>query len=343
MKKLEYVSLDVTYRCNYRCLHCFNSSGNEKKYLQELSEDEMLRIAADFAAYNPSSFCICGGEPLLKKELLYKLSEKIKQISPSTSVNLVTNGYYMTEEIADNLKQSKFDLVQVSLDGVSNETHNWLRGNDQALERAINAIKIVVAKGFFTGVACAPTKKNIDQISEVLEKAYSLGVKTFRSQPLMLLGRAKKNLKEYVLDEYESFGLIELLDEAKQKYKGMDISWGDPIQHIAELRATEKEVNFACVNAGGNLILSPYLPIDFGNIKNHTLEEYLSHGYTTINRNVFVKRVLSMIDDANTLDVHEQNPRLPELGVEENIHMDVLGEESLDAQGERLLKEYFED
>ena len=341
MSKLEFVSLDVTYKCNFNCLHCFNSSGQEKAYLKEMSEEEMVRIASELAKYEPMSFCLCGGEPLLKKEAVYRIGKAIKMVSPNTSVNLVTNGFFMTDEIADNLKDNEFNLIQVSLDGISGDTHNWLRGNDNALEHALRAIDIVVSKGFHTGVACAPTKKNLEQIPDIIEKVHSMGVKSFRTQPLMLLGRAKRNLQEYVLDEYDRFVLVELLDEAKTKYKDMEISWGDPIQHIANLRANEKDVNFVCVNTFGNIILTPYLPIDFGDMKEHTLEEYIQNGYAKINRNVFVNKLLSMIDDANTLDVHEQNVLLPELGVEENIHMDLLGEISPDVQGAQLLKKYF--
>lgn len=340
MEKLEFASLDVTYGCNFNCLHCFNSSGQKKSFQREMTDEEALRIAADLAKYEPMSMCICGGETLLRKDLVYKIGETVKAISPDSSVNLVTNGFLMTEEIADRLKESKYDLVQVSLDGISNETHNWLRGNDHALEHALRAIDILVSRGFYTGVACAPTKKNLDEMPAIVEKAHNLGVKMFRSQPLMLLGRAKKNLQDVVLDEMDRFILVEMLDEVKAKFRDMDVSWGDPIQHIADLQQDDKTVNFASVNAFGHIIVTPYLPIDFGDMKCHTFDECLEKGYKTINRNAFVRKLLSMIDDANSLDVHEQNKLLPEFGVEENIHIDLWGE-PLEKQAEELLKKYF--
>ncbi|MCH5341425.1 MAG: radical SAM protein [Acetatifactor sp.] len=340
MEKLEFASLDVTYGCNFNCLHCFNSSGKKKSFQREMTDEEAVGIAADLAKYEPMSICVCGGETLLRKELVYRIGETVKSISPDTSVNLVTNGFLMTEEIADHLKESCFDLIQVSLDGISDETHNWLRGNSEALNHAFKAIEILVAKGFYTGVACAPTKKNLDEIPQIVAKAHDLGIKMFRSQPLMLLGRAKKKLQEYVLDEMDRFILVEMLDEAKSKYKDMEISWGDPIQHIADLQQDGKDVNFVSVNAFGHVILTPYLPIDFGDMKEHMFEEFLNKDYKTINQNAFVRKLLSMIDDANSLDVHEQNSRIPELGIEENIHMDLWGE-SPDKQAEILMQKYF--
>ena len=340
MSTMEFVSLDVTYRCNYSCLHCFNSSGSPKSFCKEMTEEELLNVGEQLAEFEPMSFCVCGGEPLLRAETVFKLGKKVKEKATQTSVNLVTNGYLMTDEIASKLKESNFNLVQVSLDGISNDTHNWLRQNDAALDRAIQAIRILVKHGFYTGVACAPTKKNLKEIPQVIAKAYELGVKMFRIQPLMLLGRARENLKDYMLDEYEYFSLVETLDEEKHKYPEMEISWGDPIQHIADIRTKDNKVNFVSVNAFGKMVLSPYIPVDFGDLKVHSLREYVENGYLEINKSAFVKRLFQMIDDSSTLEVHEKNDRLPILGVEENIHMDIM-EKSVEEYDRILLEKYF--
>lgn len=49
MKTLNSVSFDITYKCNYRCKHCFNSSGNRPRNL-ELTDEQVRKIVHDIAA-----------------------------------------------------------------------------------------------------------------------------------------------------------------------------------------------------------------------------------------------------------------------------------------------------
>ena len=84
------ISIDVTYRCNFRCKHCFNGSG-APLLGDELSDAELLTIAKSVGVLQPNVVCFCGGEPLLRWEILCDACETIKSKSPYTQVNLVTN------------------------------------------------------------------------------------------------------------------------------------------------------------------------------------------------------------------------------------------------------------
>ena len=92
------ISIDVTYRCNFRCKHCFNGSG-APLLGDELSDAELLTIAKSVGVLQPNVVCFCGGEPLLRWEILCDACETIKSKSPYTQVNLVTNGSLVTETI----------------------------------------------------------------------------------------------------------------------------------------------------------------------------------------------------------------------------------------------------
>lgn len=82
------ISIDVTYRCNFRCKHCFNGSGTPLLG-DELKDAELLSIARSVGVLQPNVVCFCGGEPLLRWEILCDACETIKSKSPYTQVNLV--------------------------------------------------------------------------------------------------------------------------------------------------------------------------------------------------------------------------------------------------------------
>ena len=104
--------IDVTNKCTLKCLHCFNSSGGLKNQrMDEMSDEELERMAYDVIDCRPVSICMCGGEPLLRKESIYKIANYSK--NTCVDVNMVTNGELMTKEIAKKLWQSGISSIQV--------------------------------------------------------------------------------------------------------------------------------------------------------------------------------------------------------------------------------------
>ena len=92
--KLKSVAIDITYKCNFRCKHCYNSSGEHQRNSKELSDDEILKIVDEICDYYPESICMCGGETLLRVELICKVAELVnKKSNGKISLNMVTNGY----------------------------------------------------------------------------------------------------------------------------------------------------------------------------------------------------------------------------------------------------------
>ena len=162
------IAVDVTYRCTLRCLHCFNCSG-EQSYDDELSDSELLQVCRQITDVLPNVVCFCGGEPLIRKDILIKCCELLKTSSNGMiKVNMVTNGELMSKEVASDLFKVGFDTIQVSLDGADADTHDWLRNKKGAFEKAVNAIKYLNEAGFSVGVACTPTLKNINNVEGIL-------------------------------------------------------------------------------------------------------------------------------------------------------------------------------
>lgn len=74
------LALDITNKCNLRCLHCYNASGENRVMEHELSDDEVIKFVKDILPMKLLNFCFCGGETLLRKELICKC---IKMLSNS--------------------------------------------------------------------------------------------------------------------------------------------------------------------------------------------------------------------------------------------------------------------
>lgn len=334
--EIEVFSLDITYKCNYRCLHCYNSSGEHRVNKEELSDEELLKVIEDIAAFHPKAVCLCGGEPLIRKQAVYSIARKYHALT-GRGCNMVSNGYFLTEEVAQALKSNELQLVQISLDGIKPSSHNWIRNSPVAYEKATSAIANLRKVGLPIGIACAPSKINIGEIDELIEYCISMGVSDFRMQPMMLMGRAL-SIEDKLLNEYEYLRLSRKikLHELNARKHGMHVEWGDPSQHLAKLAEGNTRLNFLSISAYGDILISPYLPISFGNIRKHTLTDYLEKGIAF--NNSFVKKVASLAKSAADFNI-SSHTSLPNIFSAEDIVFDAF-EDDIEDKATCLIKKY---
>ena len=281
MKNFFAAGIDVTNKCTLKCLHCFNSSGGKKNQgLNEMSNQELVMTAFDVIDCDPVSICMCGGEPLLRVESIYKIANYAKDTC--VDVNMVTNGELMTKEIAQRLWKSGIASIQVSLDGSREEEVDWLRNKQGAYQCAVSAIRYLddarkeLNINRKISISFIPHKRNFEHLDEVIQLCESLNVDSFRAQPLMLLGRAKENLNEYKLSEKEYQIVAQKIskknNENRAKNRKMDLMWGDPIDHL--LNDDIDEGKFTQISANGDILISAYIPISIGNVRKNKFSDY---------------------------------------------------------------------
>lgn len=322
MKLLKSASIDLTYKCNFRCKHCYNTSGEHMNKPPELTDKEVLRIAEELVETNVESVCLCGGEALLRKDLLFETCQYLKE--KNILVSTVSNGYLLNEEVADQLKNCGIDTVQISVDGASSETHDWMRNQKGSYEKAINALKILHQKGIKTESAFVPTKKNISELEMAIDNAYELGAEAFRIQPIMKLGRAKKFLEDYFLDNKEYMACKMLIDKKRAQYinNNFTIEWADPLEHLRFYSSVKNVLNHISITAYGDIMITPYLSVSFGNIRRNSIKAYVEGGLKEAWNNPLIKSMIENLHSAEDMDVSLLG--LPEIFIEDNIDLDIL-------------------
>lgn len=292
------ISIDITNMCNLKCLHCYNSSGNKRE--NELSENELKSVVRQIAAMKTSYVCLCGGETLC----CHCVSELIQILKGNTgSINMVSNGFLITEEIVENLIDSGLDMLQISIDGLTDIEHDTFRGRRGSFEKAVNAVKLCVKHNLTTSVSCCPNKLNYNSISDLIDYCYSLGVVSFRMMPLIPMGRGG-SIENLLLSEDEYFKLKQLINKKKKKYfqTNYQIEWGDPLDHLKRMPANSQigySTYMMIIKSNGDITMTPYLPIIAGNIREHTLKEYWDAGFKNIWKN---EKIIEYVSSIETID-----------------------------------------
>ncbi len=307
------VAWDITHKCNFNCLFCFNNSGSFRK--GTLSELEVNRITIALTEFHPFWVCICGGEPLLVKDIL----KVIKTLSSSDiQVSMVSNGWFIDSNMSKELRESGLRAIQISLDGCKPETHDFLRQKKGSFIRALRAIENCVKEGIHTDIAFCPTKLNCKELGEVVDIAVKLGAKGLRSQPLMVLGRGLINKNFLVLDKSEERELLDIIKNKKEELIGkFEITYGNPLVHFFTF--PHLPCSFLHIASTGNIKISPYIPIYFGNILKDDIKKLWKEKLINAWQNKLVKKYIENIGN-----VYEFEKKKIITGLNEDIYIDEL-------------------
>jgi Fe-coproporphyrin III synthase len=155
---------NITRQCNLHCVHCYTDSEN-KKYTNELSTGEGLKLIDDLAAFRIPSLLFSGGEPLIRKDV-FKLIEHAakKDIRPVLS----TNGTLINKDKAKEIKNSGIVYVGISLDGMES-VNDEFRGQKGAFSKAMKGFENCRSAGQRVGLRLTLTKRNYIDLHKIFD------------------------------------------------------------------------------------------------------------------------------------------------------------------------------
>lgn len=129
------IDIGYSYACNLKCNHCM--ADRFQKKTRSLTPADLRSIAEQADAQGWAQFNISGGEPLIHKNF----DEILTSLMPDKfHIGISTNGYFLTKEKAKHLKEIGLDKVMISVDSIDPEIHCENRNDEDAFDKAYNAI-----------------------------------------------------------------------------------------------------------------------------------------------------------------------------------------------------------
>lgn len=196
-RRIEYLRISVTDRCNLRCKYCMPETGVQWIPHEEiLSFEEIQRLIKISTLLGFKRFRITGGEPLVRKGIVDFIAQ-VSQIPGVEDLMLTTNGMLLPE-MAFDLKAAGLNRVNISLDTFDpqqfreitrgGEVDKVLQGVFRSLEAGLQPVKlnVVVVRDF-----------NVKELPKFLELARNYPIHV-RFIELMPIGISSEQRKEFV-------------------------------------------------------------------------------------------------------------------------------------------------
>jgi MoaA/NifB/PqqE/SkfB family radical SAM enzyme len=134
------VNFDITHRCPLKCIMC-NVWKEKVDVSKELKLRELKKIIDEIANWGIDHISFAGGETLVRANDVIELV-KYASSKPNMRIDLITNGYYLKENLCRKLLKANISKISLSLDGAKRETHDFIRGKGN-FDRVIKAAKLL--------------------------------------------------------------------------------------------------------------------------------------------------------------------------------------------------------
>jgi MoaA/NifB/PqqE/SkfB family radical SAM enzyme len=170
--KLPKLDLNITNRCNYRCVHCAFDSG--QTHMNELSLEQIARILKETKELGGEKFDITGGEPLVRKDIgdIIRIGKGF-----GYKIELVTNGSLLTKKKLSSFKKLGLDSIAISLDGSDYKTYSMIRQVDKkTYEKVMKSIDDALSFRYVVKINTVVFQSNLDDIANITRFCIDKGV-----------------------------------------------------------------------------------------------------------------------------------------------------------------------
>jgi radical SAM protein with 4Fe4S-binding SPASM domain len=172
------VTLELTLRCNLRCVHCYNFD-RDLPYLplakreEELSDAELHRIVDEVRAEGCLYLALTGGEAMVHPALFDLVAHGVKD---GLVMTVKTNGTLLDEAQAQKLADAGAAGVEVSLYGASAEIHDGFVKQPGAFARTVSGVRAARAAGLRVKLSFVLVQRNAGEVDRMLALGDELGV-----------------------------------------------------------------------------------------------------------------------------------------------------------------------
>ena len=280
IKQIEELSADaefyfqwhITERCNRCCRHCYQNG----KPALELGLKDLFRIVelmerAVKKWAKRGTLSLTGGEPLLRRDDLYALMDRIDSSAYLEYYDILTNGSLIDEEEAGKLAtHPKLRRIQVSLEGATAETNDAIRGKG-SFDSTINAVRNMRKAGIDVSIMTTISRLNYKEIPGVIELAGNEGAATLAFERLIPEG-AGEGLTDQVITPSELRDLYQQIYEMAVNNTKVRVLLYRPL--FAMIAPDDPTVGALCSAGNNALTIMPdgtvypcrRLPISIGNV-----------------------------------------------------------------------------
>lgn len=156
-RRIDYVRLSLTDRCNFRCIYCVPKE--ERPFIPHeciITYEELLRLARVFSSLGITRYKVTGGEPLCRKDAVGFIAA-LGRVPGVSEVTLTSNGSLMAGEL-DSLSAAGVRSINFSCDALKDASFRRITKGGTGVENTLRAMEGAAARGMRVKMNVVPVR-----------------------------------------------------------------------------------------------------------------------------------------------------------------------------------------
>jgi len=182
IKRSNVCQFELTFRCDLHCRHCYSDCYNKPAHTKkELTTRQVKFILDKVHQAGVIWLFLTGGDPLERDDFL-EIYSYVKD--KGFIVTIFTNGYSMTEEIADYFKERPPFVIEITLNAITEKGYEEISQIKGSFGKAMGGIRMITQSGLPLKIKTQVMKDNLEELPEIREFVENLGLKFSPSSDL---------------------------------------------------------------------------------------------------------------------------------------------------------------
>ena len=270
---LTNFQIELTSRCNERCVHCYIPHENK---LYDINPELYYSVLEQLRNMNVLGLTLSGGEPMLHPQFVEFLKAAQEY---DFSVNILSNLTLLTDDIIHILKEIRLSSVQVSLYSMIPEHHDAITKMPGSFKKTKDAILKLIENDIPLQISCPTMKENKDDYLYVQKWAHEHKVRAITDYIMMARYDHTTGNLDHRLSLDEVGKVIEDILEEDMDYKN-EILKPDFVERCEKLEENLDDricgvgISSCCMIANGNVYpCAGWQDYICGNLNQQSLKE----------------------------------------------------------------------
>lgn len=247
--------IEITTDCNLQCRTCYLTAPEKVGHLTlDQYETAMSRAAklVDHLNLDGIWLTMTGGEPFMNPEFT-----RMIEVSPEYKVKgiaLVTNGTFITPELAQEMEDLEVAEIMISLDGATPHTNDLIR-EQGAFEKIMKGIRALQKTNIYRGTTLTLTTTNVNDVEPYVDLCFREGLNYAWVNPPVNTGRLPHSGMAIGYETHlETMRKMKLLDIKYFKY-AFAAYYNVPYYPLTDPVSVYTDLNVACPWGRSNLTI----------------------------------------------------------------------------------------
>lgn len=211
-----HLTAELTHRCPLGCPYCSNPVELQAAN-QELPTEHWAQVFDEAAQMGVLLLELSGGEPAQREDLTQIVAAGRRA---GLHTGLVTSGLGLTRARLQDLADAGLEHVQLSMQGCSPDTADWISGTTGSFGRKLQVAEWVAELGLPLGISMVLHRQSLDQLGGMIDLAQDLGARRLVLETVRFHGWAALNRAGLTPDPLQWRRVGAELQAARQRLRG---------------------------------------------------------------------------------------------------------------------------